>query len=78
MTRKRLIAVAAGLASLGGLAGLASLGGGGSSQAILNPVDYVHCYTSGQGGAVTTGLISKTQNTALRHTYCGVYYVAGV
>ena len=79
MTRKRLIAGVAGVASLGGLAaGGAALGGGGSSQALLKVPDYVRCVSTGRGGLVTNVVLNASANNAVRHTACGVYYVAGV
>lgn len=79
MIRKRVIAVALGAASLGGLvAGVAAVGGGGSSQAILKVPDYTKCVSTGKGGAVTNVILNASANNAVRHTACGIYYVAGV
>lgn len=73
---KRVIAVVAGLAGLGGLlAGAATLGSTSSSQALLVPSDYTKCFQTGEAGAVTTGLYAKAKNDTARHTVCGVYLV---
>jgi hypothetical protein len=77
---KRVIAVVAGVAGLGGLlAGAAALGGSGvATQSALSATDYTRCMNTGQAGNVTTGLRASAKQDAAKHTVCGVYMLTGL